>query len=160
MKSQKSTDIDTLLKGVKVIYWTDCDGNRDKHYKVHSKINPKLWDRIEEIWGEDWVQMRDVVIGNDYELNGCYATVPEKTWLDMVEQLKERLFIVYMKVREWNGEVRPYCWKVWCEREQDAIDDAGPDRPEVVSFEIFEAEHNKTHRFMGAWEIYNELKQK
>lgn len=160
MKSQKSTDIDTLLKGVKVVYWTDCDGNRDKHYKVHSKINPELWDRIEEIWGEDWVQMRDVVIGNDYELNGCYATVPEKTWLNMVEQLKERLFIVRAVVKQWNGLLQTYYQKEWYETEEEVIRNVGLDLPDVVEYEILEAKHNKAHRYMGAWEIYNELKQK
>lgn len=160
MKSQKSTDIDILLKGVKVVYWTDCYGNRDKHYKVHSKINSELWERIEDIWGEDWVQMRDVVIGNDYELNGCYATVPEKTWQNMVEQLKERLFIVRAVVKQWNGLLQTYYQKEWYETEDEVIENVGLNHPDVVEYEILEAEHNKAHRYMGAWSIYNELKQK
>lgn len=155
----KSSNIDTLLKGVKVVYWTDCYGNRDKHYKVHSRINPELWDIIERIWGEDWVQMRDVVIGNDYELNGCFATVPEKTWLSMVRQMKERLFIVRAVVKQWNGLLQTYIQEEWCESEDEVIEKVGLNHPDVVEYEILEAEHNQCNRYMGAEQIYRELKR-
>ena len=151
------TQIDNLLRDVKTVFWTDPDGNREKHYKVHTQLNPDLWERIEEIFGEDWVQMRDVVIGNDYQLGGRFATVPEELWKDMVTAMRQRLFVIHMEVREWDGKIRPYHWKEWCETKEEAIDKAGPDRPEVISFEIFEARNNQRNRYTDAYTLYKEL---
>lgn len=151
-------DINKLLQDVKPVYWTDCYGNRDKHYKVHSKLNPELWTRIEEIWGRDWFQMRGIVIGNDFELGGCYATVPEKTWQSMVRQLKERLYIVRAVVNIYGG-TQTYIQKEWYENKDDVILNVGLNRPEVVEYEILEAEHNKENRYKTAMQLYNEIKK-
>ncbi len=149
-------EIDALLKGVKS-YWTEDKCKHVRRFEVHSILNDKLWSKIEKIWGEDWVQMRDIIIGNDYEIGGRYACVPEETWLDMVGQLKERLFIVHTEIREFDGKTRSYYWKVWDQSKEDVIKDIDPNRPEVVEWEVLEAEHNKRNRYIGAWEIYQEL---
>ena len=157
-----ATNIDTLLKGVKGFWVTDTDGNRlYRSYKVHSVLNRELWDKIESIWGRNWeIYMRDVCIGNDYEVGGCYACVPEKMWNNMVEQMKERLFIVRVGFRHYSGGVVSSFYKEWAETKQDVVDQLDTEREEIVDWEVLEAEHNqRTRDFMTAEEIYNELKQ-
>ena len=152
-------DIDKLLKDVKVVWWTEENGKRHKHFRLHSIVNKELWGRFEEIWGENWgSMMRDTVIGNDYELGGTFVDVPDAMWQDMVKQVRERLWVIHVEVRRFDGKVEPYFWKEWNESKEAVIESVGPDRPEVVSFEILEVPHNRRTRYEGAYELYKELK--
>lgn len=152
-------DLDKLLNDVKVVWWTEENGKRHKHFRLHSVVNPDLWDRFEEIWGKNWgSMMRDTIIGNDYELGGAFVDVPDTMWQDMVKQVRERLWIIHIEVRRFDGKVEPYFWKEWNESKEAVIESVGPDRPEVVSFEILEAPHNRRTRYEDAYKLYKELK--
>lgn len=126
----------------------------DNWYIINSKKDAELERRIIDIWGEDWYQMKGILLGTDYENNCCEFSIPSKLFDDMVERLTERLFVFMEVVKFYDNSTKTYYEKEFAPNVGVIINEYGLYDDCVESYNIIEVEDTFNNRNESAESLY------